>query len=188
MNFSYYAFDDEIKGFNTCSAQSDEYPLLINNAGNLLTQAPFTTDNVEGRKDFYLLYLVRGRLRVFLEDGVWEAAPGDIFLFPPRYRYRYEHAESAPLEYYYVHFTGSYAEHFLQDCGFSPLPYAAHTPAEKHLSQSILTLLEQTQRQDPLRPRRLACTLEHILLTIAEERTKTSEKCNLEASLQVIHN
>ena len=186
MKFRYFAFSDT-PGLNTCSIRSEEHPLIVNNTGNFTSKKPFSTDNVGGREDYYLLYLIKGELRVRLDEAIWVAHSGDVVLFPPKYRYRYEYDAREPLEYFFVHFTGSYAEKLLRDCGFSPLPYAAHTAADHRICEAFHKLFEHTQKQDFLQKQRLACALEEILLTVAKS-TREAAGRSLESSLRMIHN
>ena len=186
MKFKYFAFSDKL-GFNTCSLRSDEYPLIVNNTGNFTAQKSFCTDNVGGREDYYLIYVVRGEMRAHLDDRLWLAHSGDVILFPPNYRYRYEYDGKEPLEYFFVHFTGSYVEQLLHDCGFSPMPYASHTAADRRISDAFHRFFEHTQKQNFLQKQRLACALEEILLTVAQSTSEVRER-SLEASLRMIHN
>ena len=118
---SYYSFVDQ-KGFHACSIASDEYPLIVNCAGNMETSFPFTTDNPTGREDYYLLYMVKGRMTVSLPAGERIAEPGCVLLFPPRYPYHYAFGAEEHLSYFWVHFTGSYAARLLEECGLRDLP------------------------------------------------------------------
>lgn len=186
MKFRYFAFSDKL-GLNTCSISSDEYPLIVNNTGNFTAKRPFSTDNVGGREDYYLLYLVKGELRVRLDEKIWHAHSGDVVLFPPKYRYRYDYDGVDPLEYFFVHFTGSYVEQLLRDCGFSPLPYVSHTAPNHVISETFHKLFEHTQKPDFLQKQRLACALEEILLTVAQS-TREAQERSLEISLRMIHN
>ncbi len=81
----YYSFDDSLpaRAVNACSRASDEYPLIVNYAGNVVTSVPLITDNVRGRDDYYLMYVVSGSLDVTLEDGAQKAVPGNIILLAP---------------------------------------------------------------------------------------------------------
>ena len=62
-NLSYYSFNDtKSDGLNFNSRKSSDLPLMINCAGTISLSAPFTTYNSLGRQDFYLMYIVEGKL------------------------------------------------------------------------------------------------------------------------------
>ena len=89
-------------------------PLVVNCAGTFETAFPFQTDNPSGRQDYYLMYLVRGSLRVRLAKEEMHAGVGTLLLFPPHYHYHYTYTADEPLHYLWVHFSGSHVEHYLR--------------------------------------------------------------------------
>ena len=186
MNFCYHAFSDK-PGLNTCSIRSEELPLIVNCSGNLKTSKPFSTDNVGGREDYYLLYLVKGSMTVPMGERMAVISEGDALIFPPRFRYRYAYDGREPLEYFFVHFTGSYAERFLAECGLSPLPFLTHTRGGERIPQAFGNLFEHFGEPHPLQRQELACALERLILTIARSIGKDRAERSLERSLRMIH-
>lgn len=186
MRFSYYAFSDA-PGLNACSKYSDEAPLVVNCAGNIVIDKPFTTDNVQGREDFYLMYVIRGQIGVFFDGAEKTANPGDVLLFPPYFRYRYSYYGNEALEYLFVHFTGSYAEQFLEICALSPLPCMHSTNGDRRISDGFCKLLECTENALPLQKYELASILEQTLLAIAGHVKMRSSVRNFEKSLRIMH-
>ena len=185
---SYYSFSDTVhSGLSCCSRASDEYPLTVNCAGGLTTSFPFTTHNQQGREDFYLLYMVKGSMTVYLSDGAHTAEAGTAVLYPPRYPYRYLYGGAAPLSYFWVHFTGSYAERLLRECGFSPLPCLALPRVQNRVAEQFRRLLERTEGTETLREQELACELERLLLTLARFSRKEEPVRPLSRSIGIIH-
>lgn len=187
MQFSYYAFSDKIQKFNTCSLQSDEYPLIVNCMGNVVASKAFLTDNVGGREDFYLLCPVKGSMRVFLDSTAQTVTIGDVILFPPHYRYRYAYDGKDPLEYFFVHFTGSYAERFLEECQLSPLPCIRHAEDSRRIGEEFHRLFQSAEDQTHLQKHALACALERLLLTVAQSVHASAQDRTLENSLRILH-
>lgn len=188
MSFSYHAFTDlSANGLNKCSRYSEEYPLIVNCAGNANFTFPFTTDNPTGREDYYLLYMFQGEMTVSLPHGVERIRAGHAVIFPPHYHYVYKYDARAPMNYFWVHFTGSYAERFLQECGLRALPSLYDTGTDPQIATLFRELYDCFEFDSPLSRPKSASALERILLRLAEHVQKKSESKHLERSLRVIH-
>lgn len=188
MNSCYYhSFADSLakSHINACNRASDDAPFMVNCAGVIATEFPFTTDNVDGRQDFYLLYVNQGEMDVSFLGGLRHVGAGSVLLFPPNSRYTYHYLGGEPLNYSWVHFTGSYAKQFLKDCGFSPLPFLHAIDSENSVPAKFKKIFELYEAQGPLAEQRLACALEQLLLTLA--LTLRKKEAGLERSLRVIH-
>ena len=96
-----------------CSQQIDEEPLIVNCAGLCAFQTPFQTWNREGRADYYLQFVTRGKLRIWVGDVLREMEAGDFLLTRPRTPYRYFLPEEEEMEYLWIHFTGFHAGRLL---------------------------------------------------------------------------
>ncbi len=182
---SYYSFVDQ-KGFHACSIASDEYPLIVNCTGNMETSFPFTTDNPTGREDYYLLYMVKGRMTLLLPAGERIAEPGCVLLLPPRYPYRYVFCAEEPLSYFWVHFTGSYAARLLEECGLRDLPLCFDAP-ESHVAERFRSLFHRIETPEPFLKKELACALEQLLLSVARAYADPERNRPLEISMRHIH-
>ena len=185
----YHSFYDplSLQDINACNLSSNKFPLMVNCAGLISTELPFTTDNEKGRADFYLMILTEGELSVTLGKTEIVAVPGSVILFPPNERYRYRYAGGEPLCYYWVHFTGSYAEQFLNECGFSPLPFYKTFERESSIAAKFRHLFELYEEQHPLQNHLLSCALEQLILSIAISIEKHPKAVHFEKSLRHIH-
>lgn len=72
------------------------------------------------RRDYYLLYLVRGSVEIQRPHTDRLMRSGELFLFPPGEPFTYYKPAGEPFEYYWMHFSGSYAATLLQKCGITP--------------------------------------------------------------------
>ena len=130
---SYRSFEDTENGcFDKNSRASDEAPYIVNCAGFISIDAPFTTHSTKGRDDFYLMYMSEGNLKMNFGNTCVTVRPGDAVIFPPKYKYRYTFSGGGTLSYYYAHFTGSHADELLRSLGFHELPFvlsAGHSEA-----------------------------------------------------------
>ena len=122
-NLSYYSFNDtKSDGLNFNSRKSSDLPLMINCAGTISLSAPFTTYNSLGRQDFYLMYIVEGKLTLGEEMECRQVDSGMAVIFPPEYKYKYSFSGGGTLSYYFAHFTGSHAGSILSKFGIDELP------------------------------------------------------------------
>ena len=115
--YGFFSFVDDQPTFHAGSVASDKYPIMVNCAGRFMSEAPFVTDLIRGREDYYLLYVERGELEVVLNGSPYTARSGSIVIFPPHYPYTYTFAGNDPISYLWAHFTGSYV--YRTQCKFN---------------------------------------------------------------------
>ena len=185
----YYSFNDNnvLGSINACSLSSDIYPLTLNCAGRTVAHLPFTTDNADGRDDYYFIYVEHGMMTVWINGIRYTAPAGSIIIFPPRYHYKYEYSGKEPLSYLWAHFTGSYAKDFIEACGFHTPPCLYSSNSEANLSSEFLGLFEIFETGGVLRDRRLSCKLEEIIINAALAVKNVTDNRTLERSLRHIH-
>ena len=185
--YGYYSFIDHQSPFHVASIASDKYPLMVNCAGRYLADQPFVTELTRGREDYYVMYVERGELEVFLNGSPSIARSGSTVIFPPNHPYRYSFAGNEPLSYVWAHFTGSYAERFLSECGFGELPCLHRSACNHKIIAGFDNLFDIYQAHEPLQTQRLACGLENILLRMATDLKQAEGSRDLTKSLGYVH-
>jgi AraC-like DNA-binding protein len=60
--------------------------------------------------DYELLYVMEGRIKVSIEDQIYEGIPGDLFLIRPNQRHSFEKIGTEPLRQPHLHFDLFYME------------------------------------------------------------------------------
>ena len=165
---------------------SNEYPVLVNVCGRYSGEnISFKTHSLFGRKDYYLIYVTEGALKICIEDKIINAEKGSVVIFPPKYKYEYY--GEPPLKYLYTHFTGSYVEQFLNDCGFSPLPVIKKCNFSFKITNDFNKLLETFNINSNLKTQKCAYLLEHLLISISDNLVKTEDRVSIDNSLAYIH-
>ena len=186
MSFSAYQ-DLKSTPLNHCSCASSERPLMVNCAGQFVASRPFATYNRTGRLDYYLLYIVSGRLEIPMGDTTVVAKRGCAVVFPPNAPYRYSYTGGETLCYRWVHFTGSEAEKMLSLCGFSPLPCIRHMRETEYVSHGFKALFGAFGAQDAFRDRELSAVLECLLIAFGRAiGAENGKKTELSVSLRHI--
>ena len=185
--YGFFSFVDDQPTFHAGSVASDKYPIMVNCAGRFMSEAPFVTDLIRGREDYYLLYVERGELEVVLNGSPYTARSGSIVIFPPHYPYTYTFAGNDPISYLWAHFTGSYAERFLSECGFGELPCLLHADANVKIVSGFEKLFDIYRAHETLQQQKLACGLETIILRIATGLRQDESSRDLTKSLGYIH-
>ena len=168
-SIGYHAFTDtrsKVDGLNTCESKSDKYPLLVNCTGVFSENRKFTSDNPEGRLDYYLMYVITGRVDVHFPDAIKECGEGSLIVFPPNTRYTYTHSEDGILEYVFIHFTGSAVEEVLADCGILIHPEINYAKCSDTLIARFQNMFDAFAKQDKLRDRDIGAILEQILVSL----------------------
>lgn len=98
---------------------SDAY-LTINSCGVSRHKTDFCVTREKGRRDYLLLYLVRGTCTALYGGREHILCAGGFVLYPPGTRQRYTFYAREKAESLFLHFTGLAAEEVLQDGGLSP--------------------------------------------------------------------
>lgn len=108
-----YYLTYDIDGDNACRTERD---LIVNCCGLTNMVSPFKTTRLKGRQDFYILYLVNGKLDVLTDQGLEVIGPGQMITYFPHTLCIYKNKRKNPVQYYWVHFTGARAEELLKRC------------------------------------------------------------------------
>lgn len=169
------------------SMESDEYPLIVNCAGNYITAQPFVTDVLAGRKDFYLLYITDGGMDVYIDSDKLPVKSGDIIIFPPKYHYKYVYDAAAPLSYLWVHFTGSYADRLLSECISDKLPCILSTCGDNKIIAIFRKIFDIYDAGGTFQKQELSCALESLIVSAAVAVRSAEENRSLELSMRYIH-
>ncbi len=189
--FFYKGFvDPPHQGYYACNRFSNDYPLMINITGQMF-RTTFSEIAKAMRDDFYLILMMEGSLEVHLPDGDIIAGPGSLLIFPPQYLYHYRYVNcDKSLLYWYVHFTGSYAEKLLREIGLYATPYISKISAvTSEKAKAIFKLIfEEFERKTKLQQHSASCLLEQLLLTLAKDNSNLAGGFPvLQKSIHYIH-
>jgi YesN/AraC family two-component response regulator len=145
----------------------------------------FETYNPVGREDFYLIYVVEGELLLDMANIKRSIGRGTAFIVPPKHMYKYSGNPST--SYLFAHFTGSYAEDFLKECGFDNLPIIIENEFSAEVQGKFLLMIDTFLHNDQLSTQKCACMLQEILISICESSLENSNNIQLKTSLKHIH-
>ena len=93
-----------------------EKPLIINCTGLLSQIHPFRNQTAIGREDYYLQYLTKGKMDVWIDGKYHLMQAGHAILYYPHTAYRYAMHKHETVQYYWLHFTGSDAAELVRSC------------------------------------------------------------------------
>lgn len=179
-SLTYHAFEDtKNKSLNKCNRESHERPLIVNCTGTIFTSAELRTDNVETRVDYYLLYLVSGELTVTLptKEAILEA--GNFIIFPPNCRYKYSHKNGAPIEYMWLHFTGSDVEKTLRKYELKIYPLINKIEPDDAIIMRFQNIFNAFIKHDKFRENELSTLLERLMISLARRVSGEKKQTNL---------
>jgi AraC-like DNA-binding protein len=182
-NRAYYRLPEQLP----CDIRSCERPVLINCAGSVSIDSPFTTDNRKGRRDYYLMVVLTGSMDALVNGESGRITAGDAVLFPPRKPYRYTGAEK--VEYYWAHFTGSDAEGTLRACGLSETG-VFRTGESEAVIQAFKLIFEDFIRRDAVYQLSAAAHLTAALIEIGRRALASGQPgadARIGASIRYIH-
>lgn len=187
----YYRFED-VKNYrnaiNLCSVESDMLPLVVNAIGHHCREKRFLIDNVEGRLDYYLIYLEKGKITMRFPDGDKDLTAGDFVIIPPRTSYCYSYEGDEEMSYLCVHFTGSQAQQILDGYGLACYP-AYHTIEEDGgVRRKFRPMFDNFFLLDQFRDREIAALFDRVLIFLGRRLANGGRDFKqLAASLQLIH-
>ena len=165
--------------------QSSTHPIIVNTAGYYDATSLFETSNTIGRNDYYLMYIIEGYLTLFEGDTEREVKSGSAILIPPNHPYRYNGTPST--SYLYAHFTGSYADQLLKDCGFDSLPVVIEGKVNNSIKARFNQMIDIFLHNESLSNLKCAYMLQEILVFLAQLLIDKPFNSPLKSSLKHIH-
>lgn len=108
-----YYLTYDIDGDNACRTERE---IIVNCCGITTMTKPFKTIRQKGREDFFILFLVGGRLDVYTDLGRETLEPGQMITYYPHSPCIYQNDRKEPVQYYWAHFTGNRAGELLEKC------------------------------------------------------------------------
>jgi len=82
---------------------------------NVLNQT-FKTHNHTRIEEYYLLYMVKGEMKIWIDNEEIIILAGQVVVFFPNNKYRYAMHNGIAVQYYWVHFSGNQIADILSDC------------------------------------------------------------------------
>ena len=187
-SFSYSAFVDRNNmGNNNCSRELLTEPMLVNCTGFANIDKRFTTLNEAGRDDYYLMYIIGGRLEFEIKGRIFDGASGDFVIYPPRTRYKYIHKDDDQLAYYFIHFTGYYIEPLLERLSLDSCDRVWNAGTSERISHAFSDLFSTFNSDGKYKFERCGAITEIILTTLAELYETGGERAPLYKSLSYIN-
>ena len=186
-NKAYYLnlFDDSSnKGNRECK----NLPLMVNCAGCVETVLTRGNFNHKGRQDYYLIYIVSGKMDLSSGDMTGKAFDGDVVIFPPNKSYGHIHPQNERLKYLWVHFTGKDVEKILNEYKIGIFPMVNKTSEQNRIKTKFQRLFDCFSQNDEFCEKDLVASLEKLFIEIARSiKNRTSLKKVLSKSLRYIN-
>lgn len=145
-------------------------PLRINNCGyyRVHTTPVIETPHPEGRNDYQLLYIAAGKGHFYFKGSKEETIvpKGNMILFRPKEPQVYYYYAEDKTEVYWVHFTGSQVEDFLDHYELPKDENVFFTGISPDYPWIYNQIIQELQLQRVNYEELLRILLRHILLTI----------------------
>jgi len=109
-------------------------PLCLNIVGLCSYKHKNIGGHKNGRNDFYLMYLCRGKLKIYYGEKKCILKSGQVIIFPPHTPVMYENISDDRIDYRWIHFTGNKAEKLIND---AQLPLSM--PIEVSVDEKIIS-------------------------------------------------
>ncbi len=166
----------------------EDVPLMVNCAG--LSHYPDELHAAGVRHDYYVMYLWQGDVQIFAPDIKEPFQAGDLIVFSPETSFVYYKPPKMEMRYFWVHFSGSFAEEFLNRCGIrtnTVIPIGNH----EHLCEDFNRLFESFLNRDAFFELEGVRCLTSLLMDfgrcIAGQKKGTSSSSPVSRALMYIH-
>lgn len=171
------------------SRESDALPLVVNCAGRIISPKKQTNNVPKGRLDYYMLYVIAGKIEIFTENEPIIVGANSLVVFPPKKGYSHTLiVDEEPVNYLWVHFTGSATEKSLSECGIKLFPEVNQTSTMNSISSRFQKLFEGFARKDRFRDLDLCALLYRLLIEVGRAiENKSADKISLSKSIRYIN-
>ena len=171
---------------NYNSVESDDAPIIVNIGSCVNTNIEDICFNKSGRLDYYLIYLIEGKLRVEANGGIADVKEGELFIIPPKVPYRYQ-SFGEHIYFLCVHFTGSEAQKKLDEYKIPLFPSISALSPKNHLQKRFKSLFDAFAKNDDFLERELAILFERILIEISRAINEKEGSLLLSKSIRFIN-
>lgn len=175
---SFYINRDYIKHTKISDQYTNSVPIRINCTGYGKLERPFVTNGE--RLDWYVQ---------IVDEGAMKSECGDVnecqfIVWPPERNHRYEKNDNNPFSYYWVHFTGSYAEQLLKENGIEPLKvYTVSSELMKTIRREWGDLFREYMLKRPGYEIMVAAHLVSIIVRLGRQ-VKKNELSDVESEIR----
>lgn len=109
-------------------------PLFVTSAGHhtLIKQKSFKTIRPNGRRDYQILYVQKGKLYYYIKDKKYLCPEGSILLYKPNEPQIYVYYCEDNSDIFWIHFTGNDVESWLAHNGISNKTHMQLHPSENY--------------------------------------------------------
>ena len=160
-----YHFFEDGSGLYKSSRKSEERPLIINCAGNFYTESSINT-HCAGRLDHYFLFIAEGELLLETPLDSVTLSEGDFVIIPPSTPYSYIHNAGAPIYYFWVHFTGSFADKIASRYELKVYPETNGIKSSADMIGPIKKFTDVCASEEKFKEEELSILFERMLLTL----------------------
>ena len=191
-NFGHYLVNYDIEQCEDTTflgnIASTEERLSVNCAGKTWAGVEHTHFNPKGRLDYYLIYIVSGRMRAY-NEGEWiELTEGDVIITPPKTPYKHHLFDDDDMHYLWVHFTGNGVESILNRYKLDLFPCVHKTSSRNNIGNRFQKLFEGFARNDEYRSYDLSALLDRLLIEIARGISKNkTERISISKSIRYLN-
>lgn len=162
--------------------------MVVNAIGNHCREKSYVTDHADGRLDYLLLYMEKGRIKMRFPDGDRDLNPGDFVIIPPRTPYHHSYAGGEEMSYFDVHFTGSQAEQILKEYGLTCFPAVHSIEEDGGVRRKFRPMFDNFFLLDQFRDREIAALFDRLLIFLGRRLANGGRDfMRLATSLQMIH-
>ena len=165
--FSYYLVEkkyDEMNKRETSAVVRTDGPIRVNSFGTVVMDKKFTSKQC--RVDYYLIYMIKGELSLYLNGKEHEFKAGDFTVLPPYHNTHYEKKNEEQLIYYLAHFSGTDVERFLGSIDLDGDPKIFRIGIHDEIIEKFNKLFDSYEKNPPYIQEIASAGLQEILIEL----------------------
>lgn len=163
----------------------DENLYVVSSGYYNLKTKDLSCSRPDGRADYFLFYVLKGKSRYMMDGQSHTAEMGDVVFYNYNDVQRYEHLAKYHSQIYWVHFNGAQAPKLLQELKLTK-SMKIHT--ESNLSRYFEDILNELTFQKKMYFKAAATDVLSILLAVSRDlEKKYSGESKVDAAISFMH-
>lgn len=169
-------------------AVADTY-LIVNCVGCQVVPRHYVANSV--RKDYFMLFMLKGKIRVAAGEVSATMTPGECIIFTPHVPFFFESLDGQELVYLWVHFSGSASEELIRSCVL-PVGCIMYVGIAENVVRTFQSMFQAFSKRDPFYQTDAIQILISLLALIGRavqnaNRPSHNHMSRIEPSLRYIH-
>ena len=164
-------------------------PLYIHSVGSSVMENDSSSQHVDSRDYYKLLYLYYGDISIKTNKKQIPLKSGQLIIFPPNTSFTYKKNNKSKAEYLWLNFAGTQSKKLIESV-FLPISTPVNVSIPEYIFEAFETLYDEYEERTPFFETAAIYKLMHIMVLFgrgADKTNLTASEGTLRASLTYIN-